>query len=223
MERDLVGERVLVNPPWEHIEQIAQNFKKYRRTISTSTMGPCLSYLSEQSSTHSLDNGSCMSNFLQESNCLLDSQRTMRPSKRSSHMLHIRLWTLIANFRIRLRFLLIIPCRHLRGDEPTESMATLRHFPPGRFCLANGHHKSSPVYSIRVDRQNSQWLTATFRFSRLRCDDRLRVRGLGTTLSASNTQVQGQDTSSPSQRTTCDVINRLRCFFRADSTRVSRV
>jgi hypothetical protein len=38
LERDLSGERVFVNPPWELAEQIGQHFESCRRTSPTSTM-----------------------------------------------------------------------------------------------------------------------------------------------------------------------------------------
>jgi hypothetical protein len=38
LERDLTGERVFINPPWELAEQIAQHFEDCRRTSPTSTM-----------------------------------------------------------------------------------------------------------------------------------------------------------------------------------------
>jgi hypothetical protein len=38
LERDLSGERVFINPPWELEEQIGQHFESRRRTTPTSTM-----------------------------------------------------------------------------------------------------------------------------------------------------------------------------------------
>jgi DNA-binding XRE family transcriptional regulator len=38
MERDLSGELVFVNPPWELAEQICCHFESCSRTTSTSTM-----------------------------------------------------------------------------------------------------------------------------------------------------------------------------------------
>jgi hypothetical protein len=38
LERDLLGERVFINPPWESAEQIGQHFESCRRTAPTSTM-----------------------------------------------------------------------------------------------------------------------------------------------------------------------------------------
>jgi hypothetical protein len=38
LERDLLGERVFINAPWELAEQIAQHFEDCRRTSLTSTM-----------------------------------------------------------------------------------------------------------------------------------------------------------------------------------------
>jgi hypothetical protein len=38
MERDLSGERVFINPPWELVEQIGHHFESCRRTTPTSTM-----------------------------------------------------------------------------------------------------------------------------------------------------------------------------------------
>jgi hypothetical protein len=38
LERDLSGERVFINPPWELAEQISQHFEDCRRTSLTSTM-----------------------------------------------------------------------------------------------------------------------------------------------------------------------------------------
>jgi hypothetical protein len=37
LERDLLGERVFINPPWEVAEQIGQHFETSRRTSPTST------------------------------------------------------------------------------------------------------------------------------------------------------------------------------------------
>jgi hypothetical protein len=36
--RDLIGERVFINPPWELAEQIGRHFENCRRTTPTSTM-----------------------------------------------------------------------------------------------------------------------------------------------------------------------------------------
>jgi hypothetical protein len=38
LERDLSGERVFINPPWELAEQSGQHFESCRRTAPTSTM-----------------------------------------------------------------------------------------------------------------------------------------------------------------------------------------
>jgi hypothetical protein len=38
MERELFGERVFINPPWELAEQIGHHFESCRRTTSTSTL-----------------------------------------------------------------------------------------------------------------------------------------------------------------------------------------
>jgi hypothetical protein len=38
LERDLSGERVFINPPWELVEQIGKQFESCRRTAPTSTM-----------------------------------------------------------------------------------------------------------------------------------------------------------------------------------------
>jgi hypothetical protein len=38
LERNLSGERVIINPPWELVERIAQHFDNCRRTSPTSTM-----------------------------------------------------------------------------------------------------------------------------------------------------------------------------------------
>jgi hypothetical protein len=38
LERELLGERVFISPPWEFAEQIGQHFESYRRTAPTSTM-----------------------------------------------------------------------------------------------------------------------------------------------------------------------------------------
>jgi hypothetical protein len=38
IERELHGERVLINPPWELAEHIGHHFESYRRTSPTSTM-----------------------------------------------------------------------------------------------------------------------------------------------------------------------------------------
>jgi hypothetical protein len=38
MERDLSGERVFINPPWELAEQIGHHFESCRRAAPTSTM-----------------------------------------------------------------------------------------------------------------------------------------------------------------------------------------
>jgi hypothetical protein len=38
LERDLLGERVFINPPWELAEQIGQRFERCRQTTPASTM-----------------------------------------------------------------------------------------------------------------------------------------------------------------------------------------
>jgi hypothetical protein len=38
MERDLSGERVFINPPWELAEHVGRHFESCRRTTPTSTM-----------------------------------------------------------------------------------------------------------------------------------------------------------------------------------------
>jgi hypothetical protein len=92
---------------------------------------------------------------------------------------------------------------------------------PWRYYHVDKPHRSSQVDSNQAGRENSWWQTTNFRISRLRRDTWLFVIRLCTTLLPSDSQVQGQDTSSSRQWTTCNVFDNLWHHIRNSSARDS--
>jgi hypothetical protein len=160
MERDLSGERMFINPPWELAEQISRHFESSARTSPTSTM--IVFVLPKWAKFNELNRHWKIYQEFSARTQPFTRQSLDDPTKQevvAPTPWLVQLWFVDADCAFYDSAPTTLPDEptsvHVPPDVPEESIATLRQFPPESYRLVNGPHRSSAADSNKADFENS--------------------------------------------------------------------